>query len=499
MAAMELQNPQTHYYVCSDSTMDKCEICGHKRAEHPINQDGEDPRGSGAVEEMGILEQGQPNIIDYSSKEPFLYQAGENSSHEYPGKIITNNEPERGSTANDFNNYHDGQTAETGKSQPLNYITQPGLPTGSPGDTGEIEIDDHAKHGDNFNTKVDFKSDGIEVNDDNNKNQEESGKFSEEPQEEELTQSGVLPEEELLYQQIISSTNNSQTENTSQLSNESLFHPTGEKSDTGDDLSRTGPEGNKPEENNDATHYAGTSDTKLNVATGIEIEEEHAKQIHDVDGTIPELREDDNAESLKEAIEINIDGEKKKTTLQGFSEAKNEKKSFLEKIYPHLKRAGILTISFSLFQKMMEEKNYKQTRSMFQSIPIYDIMKVTITKEEKKQIDKDLLLSTPKLVTKKYKRFKYNSGNIPCPICKPLDGMEFADDDPNRPIVPNENLGSKVYNTHTHCKCDNIEFEKLIPIDQDPKSDVAQSRAAAASLRERKEITSEYLDHYLKH
>lgn len=457
MAMEDLQNPQTHFYVCSDPNIDQCEICGHRRAEHPI-----DPRGPGAIQEPGVLERGQPNIIDYSNKEPMLFQAGENSSHDYPGKIITNNEPERGATANDFNQYHDGQTAETGKSQPLNQKTQPGLPTGGPQDTGEIEIDDHAKHGDNFNTKVDFKSDGIEVNDES---QEEIPGQSQFPQEgeEESTSSGVAPEEELLYKQILESTASSddeQTQMTEQLSNESLMHPTGEKSDTGDDLSRTGPEGNNPQENNNATHYTGQLDTKLNVATGIEIEEEHAKQIHDVDGTIPELRDDNKieiADKYNEAVQDDP------------NESKSVKKNLLHKIFPSLARLGIISLTLAEFLKLMKDQDYEQ-------IELFDDVE-----------------TLPKLIPKKFKRFKYNSGSIECPICKPLDGMEFAEDDPTRPITPSEKLGKGIYNTHPNCLCDNIPFEKLLPVLKQPKSDVANSRAAAKSLRERINITKEHL------
>lgn len=100
---------------------------------------------------------------------------------------------------------------------------------------------------------------------------------------------------------------------------------------------------------------------------------------------------------------------------------------------------------------------------------------------------------TKKLKRVKYLKFKYHSGDIECPICKPLDGMEFADDDPKRPIVPSENFGEKFYNTHPNCKCTQEEFWKLIPVDTEPKSEPAQSRVAASSLREREEITDEYL------
>jgi hypothetical protein len=74
-----------------------------------------------------------------------------------------------------------------------------------------------------------------------------------------------------------------------------------EKSDTGDDHSRTGPGGNAPADNYDKTHYEGQSTTKLNAATGIELEDE-PKKIYDISGTPPELQED-----IKITIEIDDD------------------------------------------------------------------------------------------------------------------------------------------------------------------------------------------------
>ena len=73
--------------------------------------------------------------------------------------------------------------------------------------------------------------------------------------------------------------------------NTKLGKPFDEKSDTGDDLTRTGPEGNAPADNYNGTNYDGQSTTKLNAATGIELEP-YPKQIYDVSGTPPELQED---------------------------------------------------------------------------------------------------------------------------------------------------------------------------------------------------------------
>ena len=63
-----------------------------------------------------------------------------------------------------------------------------------------------------------------------------------------------------------------------------------EKSDTGDDHSRTGPGGESPRDSYDGIHYEGQSDTILNAATGIELED-NPKQIYDVSGVVPEYQE----------------------------------------------------------------------------------------------------------------------------------------------------------------------------------------------------------------
>lgn len=434
----------------------------------------DDPRGPNAIEKPKILERGQPNIIDYSSKEPLLFQAGENSSHEYPGKIVTSNEPIRDIDREVKHDTTGHGTAETGKTQPLNDSTQSGLTTGAP----QIELEEeftkniskntpnHNSHGMNFNDKIDWKNKGIEIN---NPNEEINNSMDEE------TSQGVKPEEELLLHQIEQTTlqQNQSLETTGESSEDSLMHIPGEKSDTGDDHSRTGPEGNRPQDNNNATHYTGTSDSKINAATGIELEDpSKVKQTHNVDGTIPELRE---------AIEIDTTPEKTK------------KKTLLTKLFPFLSVAGIITLSLPAFLKLMENQNYEQM-DIFATQQITNLIDQEILKpEERLQIENNIAKSFPKLVPKKFKRFQYNSGKIECIICKPLDKMEFAEDDPGRPIVPSEKLGAGVYNTHTHCKCDNIPFEKLLPESVMPKSDVANSRAASKSLRERVDITKQYL------
>jgi len=85
-----------------------------------------------------------------------------------------------------------------------------------------------------------------------------------------------------------------------------LGKPFNDKSDTGDDLSRTGPGRTAPRENYDPVHLEGQSTTKLNTATGIELMPD-AKQIYDVDGTVPELQED-----IKITIEIKDESQEEK-------------------------------------------------------------------------------------------------------------------------------------------------------------------------------------------
>jgi len=153
------EEPAKHKFLAEED--DKhCQFCGFPKCKHTKENFSEtiintpDPRGDGAVEDMGEMRNGQPNIIDYSNKEPLLFGLGENSSHEYPGKIVINNE----SRYVDREVKHDTTghaTAETGKSQPLNGITQPTLPTGAPQPVViPPEEADHNMHGLNFNHKI---------------------------------------------------------------------------------------------------------------------------------------------------------------------------------------------------------------------------------------------------------------------------------------------------------------------------------------------------------
>jgi len=115
-----------------------------------------DPRGAGPIEVFDIMEGGQPNIIDYSNQEPLLFGLGQNSSHEYPGKIVVNNEPERVLKVVDFEVKHDTTghgTAATGEFSVGHDTTQPTLPTGAP-QPYELKETDHNMHGLNFNNKI---------------------------------------------------------------------------------------------------------------------------------------------------------------------------------------------------------------------------------------------------------------------------------------------------------------------------------------------------------
>jgi len=67
-----------------------------------------------------------------------------------------------------------------------------------------------------------------------------------------------------------------------------LGKPFDEKSDTGDDQSRTDPGGNNPQDNYDSIHYTGTSDTKIHIPTPFY----DGKEPHDVSGIVPEYQED---------------------------------------------------------------------------------------------------------------------------------------------------------------------------------------------------------------
>jgi len=339
-------DPKLHKFLDEDG---RCQFCGYPEKNHKLNE-VIDPRGPGSIDHLEAMEGGQPNIIDYTNQEPLLFGAGENSSHDYPGKIVVNNEPERALHVNDFEvkKATIPGPAATGLGSVGHNTTEPTLPTGAP-----IEIRDHPGHGDNFNDKIKWNESKIELMDkkvdDYSKNVDKfeidvdklADSAGVEPEEELLLKqikastpksegieikdesqedNSIKPEEQLLYKQILASTGQNQTSVSSTeagfqtSTNSTLMHIDGEKSDTGDDRSRTGPEGNKPEDNNDATHYEGLSDTKLNVATAIEITPEITKQLYNVDGTIPELREgveiktkDDKAEMIEFTFDEAID------------------------------------------------------------------------------------------------------------------------------------------------------------------------------------------------
>ena len=187
-----------------------------------------------------------------------------------------------------------------------------------------------------------------------------------------------------------------------ELEHEKLGKPFNEKSDTGDDKTRTGPGGLLPRDDYNSINYHGLSDTKVHIATPYQGDD--AIELHNVSGIIPELQTKDDQIQLKD---------------KGLSE-------------------GSLTV-------------------------------------------------------KKYLKFKYNSGKIECKICKPLDGMEFAQDDSERPVLPSEKLGEGVFNTHPNCLCTWEPITKYEDESLELKSEPPQSRAAAASLRERDDITNDYL------
>jgi len=112
-----------------------------------------DPRGPGPVEDLGTRdEQGQSNIINYMNDEPLLFGLGQNSSHEYPGKIVINNESRY--VDREVKREHIPNVAATGKYSVGHDTTQPTLPTGAPYELQEI---DHNAHGLNFNNKIDWQ------------------------------------------------------------------------------------------------------------------------------------------------------------------------------------------------------------------------------------------------------------------------------------------------------------------------------------------------------
>ena len=59
---------------------------------------------------------------------------------------------------------------------------------------------------------------------------------------------------------------------------------------TGKDLSRTGPEGNVPYDNNDSVNYQGTGEVKINIPTPYYGHD--AKKVYDISGVVPEYQED---------------------------------------------------------------------------------------------------------------------------------------------------------------------------------------------------------------
>lgn len=78
----------------------------------------------------GTLDNGQPNIIDYADKNPLLFSLQDKViSNDYPGKIITGNEPSRESP--DRTPKH-GPSAATGKYAVGANRSEPTLPTGAP-------------------------------------------------------------------------------------------------------------------------------------------------------------------------------------------------------------------------------------------------------------------------------------------------------------------------------------------------------------------------------
>jgi len=78
------------------------------------------------------------------------------------------------------------------------------------------------------------------------------------------------------------------TGNNPHIDNTKLGKPFDEKSDTGDDKTRTGPGGLLPRDSYDGIHYQGEKDSKIHLATPYF----DGKEPHDVSGTIPELQED---------------------------------------------------------------------------------------------------------------------------------------------------------------------------------------------------------------
>lgn len=458
--------------------------------ENPIKLD---PRGNEAI--SNTLDGGQPNIIDYSNDEPLLFGLGENSSHNYPGKIVINNESryvDRAVKRKTIPN-----AAATGEGSIGANMTQPNLPTGAPELKEEnIKIlPDHNMGGFNFNQKIKWneaepliKIDKLskeETNYTNSTTQEnkyfkcvhfinpDSCEIVGTPNDDEINPLGWCNQfdqlslhealnpmagdlkQSLPVSQAFSDVGNNthivpdvelnpNAENLApDMDYKKLGKPFNEKSDTGDDLTRTGPGGERTRDNYDTEFYQGENDVKLNIATPYYDD----RKLHDVSGIVPELQED---------IKIN------KVYTKDENDALN--------VYALLLAAGLISMGIAEFLKIMKSNNYKQINKLrkmpggpIQQLKPYDFL-----------------------------RFQYNRQED-CPICKPLDKLEFWAEDPKRPIVPSENLGKGVYNTHPNCKCSNISFIKLLSADESPKSSRPKSQEAKDSLAERKRITNEYL------
>jgi len=388
-----------------------------------------DPRGKGAIPNT-LDDNGQPNVIDYSNDEPMLLGMGENSSHEYPGKIVINNESryvDRAVKRETIPN-----AAATGEGSVGANTTQPTLPTGAPQLEEDVKLlPDHNMSGLNFNDKIKW-NEAVKLDPmagDLKQSLPVSQAFSDIGNNPHIT-----PEDEL----------NPNAENLApDMDYKKLGKPFDEKSDTGDDLTRTGPGGERPKDNYDTEFYQGEGDVKLNIPTPYYDD----RRLHDVSGIVPELQED---------IQIH------KVYTKEENDALN--------VYALLLAAGLVSIGIAEFMKIVKSDNYKQLNKL-RKMPGGKINQL-------KPYD--------------FLRFQYNRQED-CPICKPLDKLEFWADDPKRPIVPSENLGAGVYNTHPNCKCSNIPFVKLLSADQSPKSSRPKSQEARDSLAERKRITNEYL------
>lgn len=403
----------------------------------------DDPRGDGPVIDPGILEDGQPNIIDYSNDEPLLFGLGDNSSHEYPGKIVINNESRYVDRAVKHDTTGHG-TAKTGEGAVGENRTQPTLPTGAP----QI-LPDHNMSGFNFNQKIDW-NEAVKLD-------PMAGDLKQDiPASQAFTDEGnnphITPEIELQLGEV-----------------EKLGKPFPDKSDTGDDLSRTGPGGENPQDNYDMENYHTVGDNiKLNIATPLYDD----RRLHDVSGVVPELQTEEDKirlipNELKEDIMITDVYQKEEETRD---------------LYGLLIAAGLIIMTMGEFQTAMKSGDYQQLKSL---------------KRKAKKVTEDITkvggVTIPQLKPYDFVRYQYNMQEN-CPICKPLDKLEFWVDDPKRPIVPSENLGRGVYNTHPNCKCSNIPFIKLLADDEAPKSvNKGKSQVTKDSLAERVRITKEYL------